>query len=268
MTEEIMNDSTTAGAGVTQEPAQAQESAEAKSEPTLREKMFGDKISKAEPEAEKEEPGEPPRQGFTKKSAKETVQKYAREKNEWKAKAEAGAAEVERLSEELHRLQEMSQEGKTAKDVHREVLYEEQMQEHHRQARAELSDYASKLPDGGEMFKMNYDYYMPALLQHDGWTVRQISKFPEKVQMFDRLFASMTAGVFSPQDWISAPQPVKMQKIAELRRLISQQAPPADGARKDIPDSVVPDRNPRHQPGKPAGKGATFYKVWSKGRTR
>jgi len=286
MFEEKLSEETTAGAEVTQESAptvetKQEQKPEPKKEPTLRDKMFGDKIKqKEEPKNEeqankpdvlddnKTDAGEVKKEEPKKKGAKERIQELAREKNSYKEQSEKKDQEIIRLQKELQELQ-AKKEGRTSKDDYREVVIEEKLKENMRAIQTELQDYASK-HENPEMFETNYNYYMPVFNKHDAWTVQQISKFPERYEMFDKFFEAMTNGTFSPQEWINAPQPLKLQKINELRKLIATpKQEPKKEITKSIPDSIVPNLNPKHEPMNPDNsKGVAFRKTFEKGKTR
>jgi hypothetical protein len=282
MNEEIKVDNMPAGAGTQEAPNQTttETKVETKTEPTFREKMFGDKIKpKEEPkndeqkdkpdavdenktdaaDAKKEEP--------KKKGAKDRIQELAREKNSYKEQVSLKDQEIERLSKELQNLQ-AKKENRTVKDDYREVFIEEKLKENMRAIQTELQEYSSN-HENPEMFETNYNYYMPAFNQHDPWTIQQISKFPEKIAMFDKFFEAMTNGVFTPQEWINAPQPLKMQKINELRKLLNapKETQQVQTPKPAIPDSIVPNLNPKHEPMNPNNnKGVAFRKAFERGR--
>jgi len=307
MAEETKVDNMPAGAGTQEAPkpeakqeTKTEAKQETKAEPTLREKMFGGKINKkeekpnedsskpdaesnSEPKKDKAEEEKPNADGQpAKKGAKERIQELAREKNAYKSDAELKAKEIERLQAELARIKGMSDENKSDKDKYKEVYIEEKLTEHQNQVRAELQDYASK-HENPEMFVANYDYYMPLLSKHDSWTISQIAKYPEKIAMFDKMFEAMTNGAFSIQEWVNAPQPLKMQKIMMLNKLVkgeldhkkpegdapAEETKKPEETKKEIPDSVVPDKQPGYNPeNKESKKGETFRKVFEKGRTK
>jgi hypothetical protein len=299
MAEETKVDNMPAGAG-TQEAPKPEAKQETKTELTFREKMLGDKIKHKEP------PKEPPKDPDAKieddpaalaknqalngdanpenadehkrKTAKDRIQELAREKNAHKADAELKAKEIERLQAELARIKGTPDENKSEKDKYKEVYIEEKLVEHQNQVRAELHDYVAQ-HQNPEMFVANYDYYMPLLAKNDEWTVKQIAKHPEKIAMFDKFFEAMTKGVFTIQQWIEAPQPLKMQKIIDLKNSLTAPAEPQkpdaktetkpEETKKEIPDSIVPDKQAGYNPeNKEYKKGEAFRKAWEKGRTK
>lgn len=309
-------ENTTAGAVTQEAPKQTatEAKAEAKTEPTLVEKMFGSKVKLTKkPEETKDDtksdnpdssntsnpvdskieqgdkdgadnldnntqnPNQPASQTH-KKTAKERVQESRREVKKYREESEAKAREIERLTTELQRFQSMKEEDKTPKDQYREVYAEERMREIHNQIHNELNDYVTN-HENPQMFQTNYEYYIPILNKNDPWTVQQFHKFPEKLKMYDLFFQAMTGGVFSPQDWINAPQPLKLQKLIDLQKMASGESnnatAPASESKKEEPqkkvveDSVVPDL-------KKGGTSETinksqesvFKKVFEKGRTK
>jgi len=265
------------------EGTQASVNAEAAT-PDLRQQMFGSKTSKKTGEADKSheasgqpqasEPAAPLADGSPEsnlenagKKTKERVQELAREKNKWKSQAEAGTQEIERLQAELKQLQQIKENDKTNKEQLRELYIEEKLKEHIAQSESELREYISTL-DEPDMFVENYNYYVPLFQDHDAWTLSQIEKFPEKNKMLDIFFQAMTNGVFSHDEWIKAPNPLKMQKILDLRDFARNKSAPANPVpqtpSKQIPDSTVPNLHTKHDPSKPPSKGSTFYKVFNR----
>jgi len=80
------------------------------------------------------------------------------------------------------------------------------------------------------------------------------------------------------QEWINAPQPLKLKKLLDLRRITNGEAegslvPGTNGAqapkKKPVEDSVVPDlKKGGTSESIYKSKGSTFNKVFQRGRTR
>jgi len=295
-----------------QESASTVSKQEQKSEPTIREKMFGGKVKHNDDKNEEAKnddkdnsdstdgidstnggdgAGSKPDKGdkgganavenvppqVHKKSAKERIQELAREKKSYKEQVSQKDQEIARLQQELQELQ-AKKEGRTSKDDYREVVIEEKLKENMRAIQTELQDYASKHKDPA-MFETSYNYYMPVFNEHDPWTVTQISKFPEKIAMFDKFFESMNNGAFTMQEWISAPQPLKLKKLLDLQKIANGETdkpamPKASNMsevskKKPVEDSVVPDlKKGGTSESIDKSKGSTFNKVFQRGRTR
>jgi len=294
---EVKNDNTTpAGAEGKQESAPTAKP-EATAEPTIREKMFGGKVAKKEDKssAEPEKPAEQPseatdgNEGETaqtgKKTAKDRIQESRREvaaakaATEAKAKEleaktkelEAKAAEVEYVNSELQKLKAMKEEDKTTKDLHREVMYEERMRESMAILQGELDAYAMSCKNP-QMFVEGYNYYTPLLAEKDVWTVKYLSRFPERFKMMEVLYDAFTNGVFTVEEWAAAPRPMKMQKIMQIQKIANDRdakpvpekeapaKPDQETAKpqKVVADSVVPDFDDKHAPENTPSKGAAF----------
>jgi len=263
----------------------------------LRQQMFGNKTSKkpeAEPDkkqeaapqssdqkatepekddnASQQEQGEKATEPHKPKTAKDRIVELANEKNEWKNKALESSEKLAKLQAELEELKAIKDEDKTAKEQYREFFLEEKLKEQEQAAIAEVNDYVAASGDP-DMFIANYNYYMPKFQRDDAWTIAQIERFPEKLKMLDMFFKTMTAGVFTMDEWLKAPEPLKMQKILDLRKIIlnppkppakAAEQTPAAPAAKDLPDSVVPNLNPKHDAEQPKAKGSTFNKVFNR----
>jgi len=273
--DERMPEGTVGTQETVQKPAAEQaasETKEAPKAPTLSEQMFGGKIKPKEEPKQPDSDEQPPdaqNAQQPKKGAKERIQELAREKNTYKADAEEKAKEIDRLKSELMALQKTEEKDKTAKDQYREAVIEEKLKEHMTEMQAELMDYSAK-SGNPEMFETNYNYYIPILNEHDPWTISQIIKFPERTAMLDKFFQAITSGVFSVQEWVEAAQPLKMQKIMDLRKLVQEGGKPAETKKeepkKNIPDSVVPDLNPKSDLSKDLSERALFNKAFGKKR--
>jgi len=261
-----------------QESASTVPSTQEKTEPSIREKMFGDKINKKEnknetdpkdpKQADKAEANNPanPEAAPNPSAKKDRIQQLAREKNKYKAELDAKNKELEQAKAELAKLHQNP--NPTVKQQMREYFLEQKVDAGMKSIQTDLQTYKSKHTDP-EMFETNYNYYMPILQKHDRWTEATIAKFPEKIEMFDRFFSAFTNGELDLRAWVNAPQPQKIAAINRLRKEVqnSKAVAASKPIMQGIPDSITPNFNPSHDP-EIKGVGAVFKKVFERGRNK
>jgi hypothetical protein len=294
-------------------PETAPEAAEAKTTPTpaanaepkkenpndIRIKMYGDKVKpKESKEPEKEAPkpedaGKPKEktedskeEKLEKKTASERIQETRREllaERERRLKAEQ---ENKKLLDELIELRKIEDKDKTPKEQFREILIEEKLNENMAKNNSELDKFVYSLTENeAEEFKVNYDYYIPALSQHDPDTLKFIGQYPQKYEMISEFAKAVNSGIFTLQEWVNTPTPVKYRKLQELANIM--QLPPEERAKiisptppattpggvpaatapgqktKEVPNSIVP--NLKSKPEEPASgekePGYYFYRT-------
>lgn len=283
-------------AEVKQEPSKVEEP---KKEPTIAEKMFGDKL-KAKKEADAKPPEDPskepekPLEGVAptdgsnaqqqpnkpRNRAKERIEELARERNAEREARIKADQEMERIKRELAALQVKKEEEKSSKDVMREVYLEDKFREHIQNESQQLNQYVNSLPeDIKETYSRNYNYYMPEMQKNDPNTVTVMWSYPQRYQMFDVFMQTVNKGELNLEDWYKLPAPVKYEKLHNLSEWIanpekfnSQTTQPTTQTmqqptpQKEVPDSIVPNLKPKVEPEdvKPP-KGHYFKKIMEAG---
>lgn len=267
----------------------ADQKTEPKAELTIREKMFGSKASKAKdplPTAEAAEPKAAADGETAKKTAKDRVMESRREAKAAKEEAERlktvadkeraerehAQKEMEQMQAELSMLRSIDDKNKSPRDLHREIVYEEKLNEAVEKLQNDLNGYCMAHKDP-QMFMDIYNYYTPELANKDPWTLNKMHLFPERFKMLDIMYEAITNGIFTLDDWAKAPPPMKMQKLLELQKLARGSAnPPAKAAKGEpnansaMPDSVVPDFPEKPDIQNSATKGAAFKRAFERRR--
>jgi vacuolar-type H+-ATPase subunit I/STV1 len=233
-----------------------------KEEPNKAESAANDNIHKSEPA--KTEPADPqePKKDAQGKTENDRIRDLIKEKKTYKA-------DLEKLQAELNALKSIKEEEKSAKDHAMEAQLEIKVSERMQEAENDLQAYAYALDDM-ESFVTNYDYYIPLIAKGDPWTIEKIDSYPEKWAMLDKLTRAMTEGVFSVQDWINAPMPLKLKKLNMLASQIrADQNQPAP--KKEVPDSIVPEtktQGSKIEPPDQGKRGKAFEKAFGLGNKR
>jgi len=226
------------------------------------------KAEEKPPEVKEQQQEQKQQEEQHKKTARDRIQQLAREKNEWKEKAEKAEAQIA----ELERLRKIPDDRMSARDIAREAYLQEQVVAQQDEMRSRLINYMQN-HENPKQFEANYNYYTPLFLQHDPETIKAFSEYPNVVEMLDCFYQAFTSGAATPEQWVNLPYPDKVRRIGILSKSLSQAKEQAANPQpaqqqqpaKQVPDSIKPvisnSPNTPHDPNNEANKGSTFKRI-------